>query len=92
MPVTTWRALVVERLGRELDTKGTLKVLRRGFRFYGKTFRVASFRPANDLNREMVELFERNELSVTRQVPMPSGQARDGGPGVRVERYPGGDM
>jgi len=61
-------AMIVERLGRELDTKGTLKVFRRGFRFYGKTFRVASFRPANDLNREMVELFERNELSVTRQV------------------------
>ena len=66
--------LIVERLGRELDTKGTLKVLRRGFRFYGKTFRVASFRPANDLNWEMVELFERNELSVTRQVPCHPGR------------------
>lgn len=67
-------ARMVERLGRELDTKGTLKVLRRGFRFHGKTFRVASFRPAHDLNREMVELFERNELSVTRQVRCHPGR------------------
>ena len=68
MMVPTSSRRIVERLVRELDTKGTLKVLRKGFRFRGKTFSVASFRPANDLNREMVELFERNELSVTRQV------------------------
>ena len=43
-------------------------MLRHGFPFHGKTFRVASFRPAHGLNPETVALFERNELTVTRQV------------------------
>ena len=60
--------LIVETLVRELDLKGTLDVLRHGFRFYGKTFRLASFKPAHGLNPEALAQFERNELTVTRQV------------------------
>ena len=55
-------------LVKSLDSRGTIEVLRHGFPFHGKTFRVASFRPAHGLNPETVALFERNELTVTRQV------------------------
>src|SRR5205823_1590945 len=34
--------LLIETLAKELDLKGSLHVLRHGFKFYGKTFRVAA--------------------------------------------------
>ena len=60
---------IIRDLVKTLDSRGTIEVLRRGFPFHGKTFRVASFRPAHGLNPETVALYERNELTVTRQVP-----------------------
>ena len=65
---------IVRRLVKELDYKGTLAVLRHGFRFHGKTFRLAAFRPAHGFNPDSVALFERNDLSVTRQVPCHPGR------------------
>ena len=61
-------ARIVETLAKELDLKGTLDVLRHGFKFYGKTFRLAYFKPAHGLNPEALAQFGRNELTVTRQV------------------------
>ena len=67
-------ARIVETLARELDTKGSLDVLRHGFRFFGKTFRVADFAPAHGLNPDALARFERNELTVTRQTPCHPGK------------------
>ena len=65
--------LIVEALLRELDLKGSLHVLRHGFKFYGKTFRLASFKAAHGLNAEALAQFTRNSLTVTRQVPCRPG-------------------
>jgi type I restriction enzyme R subunit len=62
-------ALLIAALVKELDLKGTLHVLRHGFKFYGKTFRLAYFKPAHGLNYEVLELYSKNRLTVTRQVP-----------------------
>ena len=62
-------ARIVETLARELDTKGSLDVLRHGFKFYERTFRLAYFAPAHGLNPDALARFERNELAVTRQTP-----------------------
>ncbi len=62
------KPLIIEHLVRELDLKGTLTVLRRGFRFQGKTLQVAQFRPAHGLNPEAIALFDLNRLTVTRQI------------------------
>src|SRR5258708_6750796 len=62
-------ALVLATLVKELETKGSLHVLRHGFKFYGKTFRLAYFKPANGANFEVLDLFAKNRLTVTRQVP-----------------------
>ena len=56
-----------EWLVKELDNKGSLDVLRHGFRFEGKTFRLAYFKPSHGLNPDALARFERNELTVTRQ-------------------------
>ena len=60
--------LLLAALVKELDIKGTLDVLRHGFKFYGKTFRLATFKPAHGLNDEVLSLYEKNRLTVTRQV------------------------
>ena len=38
-------SLLITALAKELDLKGSLHVLRHGFKFYGKTFRLAYFKP-----------------------------------------------
>ena len=65
---------IIATLARELDKKGTLDVLRHGFKFYGKTHRLAWFKPAHGLNPEAVAQFDNNELSVTRQVRCHPGE------------------
>ncbi len=66
-------ALLLNTLGKELDAKGSLHVLRHGFKFYGKTFRLAYFKPAHGANYEVLKLFAKNRLTVTRQVPCHPG-------------------
>jgi type I restriction enzyme R subunit len=62
-------ALLLTTLVKELDAKGSLHVLRHGFKFYGKTFRLAYFKPAHGANFEVLEQFSKNHLTLTRQVP-----------------------
>jgi type I restriction enzyme R subunit len=59
--------LLLATLVKELDAKGSLHVLRHGFKFYGKTFRLAYFKPAHGANFEVLEQFGKNRLTVTRQ-------------------------
>ena len=61
-------AVVLDHLVKELDTKGMLKVLRQGFKCYGKLLRVAVFAPSNRMNPDTLALYGQNVLSVTRQL------------------------
>lgn len=61
-------SLLLNTLVKELTLKGTLHILRHGFKFYGKTFRLAYFKPAHGLNNEVLALYDKNQLTVTRQV------------------------
>lgn len=65
---TGLESLLINTLAKELDGKGTLHVLRHGFKFYGKSFRLATFKPAHGLNDEVLRLYDLNRLTVTRQV------------------------
>ena len=65
---------ITEELVKELDLKGTLEVLRHGFKFSGRTFRLAYFKPAHGLNPQLVAQFDSNRLTVTRQVRCHPGQ------------------
>src|SRR3989339_1449455 len=60
---------IIEALLKERAAKGTLYVLRHGFKFYGKLFSLAYFKPSHGLNEEILELYKKNILTVTRQVP-----------------------
>ena len=63
---------MLDSLSKELELKGTLHVLRHGFKCYGKTFRMAWFRPNTRMNPEAAENYARNRLTVTRQVAFAS--------------------
>ncbi len=63
-------------LVKELDAKGSLTVLRHGFKFYGKTFRLCYFKPAHGLNEETIALYGKNQLTLTRQVPCHVGETK----------------
>ena len=61
---------LLEDLCKALDSKheGCLKVLRHGFKCFGKLFRVAYFAPASGLNPEIQKLYAANRLTITRQL------------------------
>ena len=63
---------VLDSLSKELALKGTLHVLRHGFKCYGKTFRMAFFRPNTRMNPEAAANYAKNRLTVTRQVAFTS--------------------
>ncbi|HCK80642.1 MAG TPA: type I restriction endonuclease subunit R, partial [Candidatus Competibacteraceae bacterium] len=61
-------ARVLEALCKWLDTHGALATLRHGFKCFGKTLRVACFRPAHGLNPELEARYRANRLGLTRQL------------------------
>lgn len=60
--------VVLDDLCKAMDTRGSLDVIRHGFKSYGKPIDVAFFKPAHGLNPETVKLYEANQLTVTRQL------------------------
>jgi type I restriction enzyme R subunit len=59
---------VILRLVKEIDLRGVLDVIRKGFTDYGVKFHMAYFKPESTLNPEADELYLTNHLSVTRQL------------------------
>ena len=65
-------ATVLDALSKELDFKGTLHVLRHGFKCYGKTLRMAYFRPNTTMNPDAAGDYAKNRLTITRQISFTS--------------------
>ena len=61
-------ARVLEALCKWLDTHGALATLRHGFKCFGKTLRIAYFRPAHGLNPELEARYQANRVGLTRQL------------------------
>ncbi len=61
-------AIVLKDLTHWLDTYGALAVLRDGFKCYGRTLRVAYFKPAHGMNPELAAQYAANRVCVTRQL------------------------
>jgi len=63
---------VIDSLTKELTSKGALGVLRHGFKCYGKTLRLAYFKPNSGMNPEAAARYAANRLTITRQVEFVS--------------------
>ena len=59
---------IIKALVKERELKGTLHILRHGFKFQGKTLKLAYYRPAHSLSREAETLYQSNTFQVCRQV------------------------
>ncbi len=59
---------IIQRIYKALDLRGSLDVIRKGFVDYGIRFQMAFFQPASALNPDTIELYDKNQLKVYRQV------------------------
>jgi type I restriction enzyme R subunit len=59
---------VLQAMCKWLDNHGVLSTLRHGFKCFGKTLRIAFFRPAHGLNPELEARYKVNCLGLTRQL------------------------
>ncbi len=67
------------RLSKELDSRGTVDVLRHGIVYAGHEkaeFRLAYFRPASGLNADLEAKYQANRLTVTRQLPYEASSTK----------------
>ncbi len=58
----------IKRVAKQLDTHGTLHVLRHGFKDVDAKFSLCAFKPAHGKNPKLVELYAKNRLTVIRQL------------------------
>jgi type I restriction enzyme R subunit len=61
-------AIFLKRVAKQLDTHGTLHVLRHGFKDVDAKFTLCQFKPAHGKNPKLVELYGKNRLTVIRQL------------------------
>ena len=66
-----------ERLAKEIDSRGTIDVLRKGIVDLGVKFQLAYFVPAHDLTPENREKYNANRVTVTRQIKMSETNVDD---------------
>ena len=55
-----------------MDKRGSLAVLRHGFKFMGQTIRLAYFQPGNNLNPATWALYSNNRLTGSRACTTPT--------------------
>jgi type I restriction enzyme R subunit len=67
------RERFVKRLAQELDDRGTVDVLRHGVRDNNVEIRLSYRKPASGAAPELVERYDANRLTVTRQLPFEPG-------------------
>lgn len=59
---------VLSRLEKELSQRGMIDVLRHGIKDYGVYLDLTYFKPVSNMNKEAVELYNKNRISITRQI------------------------
>lgn len=61
-------AMFVKRVAKQLDTHGTLHVLRHGFKDVDAKFQLCQFRPEHGKNPALMDAYQRNRLTLVRQL------------------------
>lgn len=66
--------IILTALAKELDTKGSLFVLRHGFRCFGRNLQLAFYKPNTGFNPEARRVYELNRYAICRQVHYSESQ------------------
>ena len=61
-------AMFLKRVAKQLDTHGTLHVLRHGFKDVDAKFQLCQFRPAHGKNPALIGAYRQNRLTLVRQL------------------------
>lgn len=61
-------AMFLKRVAKQLDTHGTLHLLRHGFKDVDAKFQLCQFRPAHGKNPALIDAYNRNRLTLVRQL------------------------
>ncbi|MDO6654996.1 type I restriction endonuclease [Anaerobacillus sp. 1_MG-2023] len=67
---------VIDRIDKELKRRGMIDCLRHGIKDYGVTLKLAYNKPPTDMNRTLVEKYEQNIFTVSRQVFYSAGSRK----------------
>ena len=63
-----YKAKIIDRLHKELDKRGMIDVLRHGMKDYGVTLKLAYNKPVSTMNQMLIDLYNENIFTVSRQV------------------------
>lgn len=63
-----YKVKILDRLCKELKNRGIIDCLRHGIRDYGETIKLAYNKPASSMNTTILELYNKNIFTETRQV------------------------
>ncbi len=63
-----YQSKIMERLDKELKRRGMIDCLRHGIKDYGATLKLAYNKPPTEMNQTLVENYENNIFTVSRQV------------------------
>ncbi|RDI44055.1 type I restriction endonuclease subunit R [Falsibacillus pallidus] len=72
-----YKQKILFRLDNELKRRGMVDVLRNGIKDYGVQLDLAYFKPPTTLNKELLELYSKNRLSVTEELIHKEGERID---------------
>lgn len=63
-----YKEKILERIIRELDKRGMIDCLRHGIKDYGVTLKLAYNKPVSSMNQTLIDLYNKNIFTVSRQV------------------------
>ena len=64
----SYKSKIIDRLAKELKSRGMVDCIRHGIKDYGETLRLAYNAPVSKMNKTLVELYGKNIFTVSRQV------------------------
>ncbi|MEC5424288.1 DEAD/DEAH box helicase family protein [Virgibacillus sp. C22-A2] len=63
-----YKVKIIDRLQKELDKRGMIDCLRHGIKDYGETLKLAFNKPPSTMNQLLLDRYEKNIFTVSRQV------------------------
>lgn len=64
----SYKSKILDRITKELKSRGMIDCIRHGVKDYGVTLRLAYNKPPSSMNQTLIELYDKNIFTVNRQV------------------------
>lgn len=71
-----YKVKIIERLNKEIQRRGIIDVIKNGTKDRGTNLKFAFFKPPSTLNKELIDLYNKNIISVTEELNYNSNDDR----------------